>query len=228
MENILICQDIARNYHKQGVSPRCMMKLDIRKAYDTLEWQFLQQVLSGLNFPPEFINWIMTCLSTVSFSIALNGRSYGFIKGKRGLRQGDPMSLLLFVVGMEYLSRLLQGLEEDADFKFHPKCGSIKLNHLCFADDLMIVCKADSSSPMKVKAVVEDFGMCSGLCINPAKSHIFLAGVEPQLKQQILERTQFSEGTLPVRYLGIPLISTSLKEEDCQPIITSIKRKLNS
>lgn len=60
MENLLICQDIARNYHKDGGSPRCMVKLDNRKAYDSLEWKFLEQVLVGLNFPDQFINWIIT------------------------------------------------------------------------------------------------------------------------------------------------------------------------
>lgn len=69
MENILICQDITRNYHREGGSPRCMMKLDIRKAYDSLEWKVFLQVLAGLQFPVRFINWIMTCISTTAVCV---------------------------------------------------------------------------------------------------------------------------------------------------------------
>lgn len=55
MENIMICQEVARNYHRGGGSPRCLLKLDIRKTYDTLEWGFLKQILEGLHFPDCFV-----------------------------------------------------------------------------------------------------------------------------------------------------------------------------
>lgn len=64
MENILVCQDLVRNYHKEGVSPRCLLKLDIRKAYDSLEWPFLEDMMRKLNFPEMFVKWIMTCISS--------------------------------------------------------------------------------------------------------------------------------------------------------------------
>lgn len=180
----------------------------------------------GLGFPDTAVKWIMTCINTVSYSFIINGSSYDFIKGKRGLQQGDPMSPLLFVLAMKYLSRSLQGLENNPDFTFHPKCKRMKLNHLCFADDLMIVCSADVSSTMLVKLKIEKFGNSSGLMINPGKSHIFIAGVEERVKPEILSLTQFCEGKLPVRYLGIPLISTRLRDSDCKPVVDSIKKKL--
>lgn len=75
MENILICQDIVRNYQREGGTARCLMKLDIKKAYDSLEWDFLRQMLIGLGFPDMFLQWIMTCITTSSFSFAVNGKS---------------------------------------------------------------------------------------------------------------------------------------------------------
>lgn len=100
--NILICQDLVRNYHRRGGPPRCMMKIDLRKAYDTVHWGFLESVLKGLNFPSCLVQWIMVCLGSAKFSVILNGLPYGYFPGKRGLRQGDPMS--------PYLSRFGNGI----------------------------------------------------------------------------------------------------------------------
>ncbi|XP_074290914.1 uncharacterized protein LOC141617642 [Silene latifolia] len=69
MGNILINQDLVRLYTRKTVSHRCMMKVDLRKAYDSIEWKFVHQKLYGLNFPPRFIDWIMHCVTTTSFSI---------------------------------------------------------------------------------------------------------------------------------------------------------------
>lgn len=88
----------------------------------------------------------MTCVTTVQFSVMVNGSLEGYFNGKKGLRQGDPLSPYLFVLGMEYLSRLLAGLEEERNFQYHPKCHRIKLTHPSFADDLMLFCKGNEGS----------------------------------------------------------------------------------
>ncbi|XP_074283335.1 uncharacterized protein LOC141607886 [Silene latifolia] len=116
--NILISQDLVRLYTK-SVSPRCLMKVELSKAYDSIEWVFVEQMLNGLNIPPKLIKLIIW------------------------LRQGDPMSPLMFTVCMEYLSRLLQLAGDLPGFHFHTLCKNIKLNHLMFADDLLLFCKGD-------------------------------------------------------------------------------------
>lgn len=71
----------------------------------------------------------------------INGSPTPTFEARRGLCQGGPLSPLLFVIGMEYLSRLLKSVE--GSYSFHPRCKTIKLSHLCFADDLMLFCKGD-------------------------------------------------------------------------------------
>jgi hypothetical protein len=98
VDNILLAQELILQYKRKRVSPRCMLKIDLRKAYDTISWNFLHSVLGGLGFPP-------ICVSSTSFSTQINGDLFNFFKGKRGLRQGDPISLFLFVLCMEYFSQ---------------------------------------------------------------------------------------------------------------------------
>ena len=123
--------------------PCCLLKMDLHKAYDTLNWDFLKDMMIALNFPPRFVKRIMTCVTSTRYSLILNGNPLETFKAKRGVFQGDPMSPLLFVIGMEYLSRILKVTSEAKEFNFHPRCSKIKLNHLIFADDLMLFCKGN-------------------------------------------------------------------------------------
>lgn len=114
------------------------MKIDLSKAYDIINWEFLDKVLIGFGFPVKFKDWIMECVCSTSFSVNCNEAIYGHFAGKKGIRQGDHVSPLLFVMVIEYFSRLMSMVVDLPDFRYHPLCKNLKLNHLCFADDLMI------------------------------------------------------------------------------------------
>ncbi|KAL0336605.1 UNVERIFIED_CONTAM: hypothetical protein Sradi_4872400, partial [Sesamum radiatum] len=130
-----------------GLPMRCALKVDLRKAYDTVEWDFLSAVLQMFGFPGTFIGWVEECVTTPMFSVCINGNPHGFFKGSRGLRQGDPMSPFLFVLIMEVLQlMLLQLIDQNEGFSFHWRCKELGLFQLCFADDLLLFCKADVAS----------------------------------------------------------------------------------
>ncbi|XP_020254147.1 uncharacterized protein LOC109831221 [Asparagus officinalis] len=129
---------------------------------------------------------------------------------------------------MEYLSRRLEMLKEDRRFKFHPKCSKMKLTHLIFADDLLMFGKADMSSIISLNTCLQDFCQVSGLEANPTKCAVYLCGVEDNLKAQICTYLSFSEGTLPMRYLGLPLTTRRISHFECSSLINKITNQFQN
>lgn len=118
--NVLICEDITRGYSRTGISPHCTIKLDIHKAFDSVHWSFIKDLLNHLRFPQQLVSWVMACLHSVSYIMQMNGQQGKEFIGGRGLKQGDPLSSVLFVLSMEYLTRMLKLASLQPGFSFHP------------------------------------------------------------------------------------------------------------
>ncbi|KAL2225760.1 UNVERIFIED_CONTAM: hypothetical protein Sindi_3051800 [Sesamum indicum] len=227
-DNILLAQELLTGYNQVRLPPHCTLKVDIRKAYDTVEWDFLLAVLQLFGFPQTFTRWIEECVTTAAFSIGLNGNPHGFFEGARGLRQGDPLSPYLFVLVMEVLHLgLLQLIEQDSQFSFHWKCEPAKVFQMGFADDLLLFCRADLNSLGTLKRGLDQFAEWSGLRLNVQKSHVIISRSAQAWKDQILTIMGFQEGQLPMRYLGLPLLSSRLSIPDCQPLLLKIDARIN-
>ncbi|XP_028083502.1 uncharacterized protein LOC114284753 [Camellia sinensis] len=134
-DNIFLSQELMRGYHKSSPTPRCAMKVDIMKAYDSVRWEFIIDILKAMDFPPIMTSWIKACITSPSFSVCINGSLHSYFKGARGLRQGDPMSPYLLVLAMEILARIFDEKSNHPLFKFHWRCEKAKIVNLCFADD---------------------------------------------------------------------------------------------
>lgn len=224
-DNILLAQSLCRNYHLSSGDKKCAIKLDLRKAFDTLNWSFLRKALEAMRFPSMFIEWVMTCISSSMLSVKLNGALEGFFPAKSGLRQGDPISPYLFVIAMEVLTACITKTIMHQDFKYHWKASSPAITHLIFADDILLFCKGELTSVNIIMNGVYDFSNYSGMKINPEKSACFFGNVSDGVAREILNFTGFSRAIFPVTYLGLPLITTKLRGSDCVPLVQKICRK---
>ncbi|CAL1394844.1 unnamed protein product [Linum trigynum] len=119
-ENILLAHELVQKYGRKNISSRSLVKVDLMKAFDSVNWAFLFRVLTAMGFPNKFLNWLRMCVTTQKFSIGFNAGSVGFFPAKKGLRQGDPLSPYLFVVAMEVFSCLMHTAAAQNVMPFHP------------------------------------------------------------------------------------------------------------
>ena len=226
-DNILLTQELLHNYHLNKGPARCALKIDLKKAFDTISWQFILKGLQCIGIPVRMINWIHACISSAFFSVGLNGSLHGFFPSSRGLRQGDPLSPYLFVIAMEGLGGILREVAQVPRFQFHWRCKLNSITHLAFADDLMVFCHADLASVELIRGALESFSSISGLIINHNKSFVFISGVEDSIRVAIANCLHFQLGALPIKYLGVPLISSRLSHRHCTPLVERIISRIN-
>ncbi|KAL0451197.1 UNVERIFIED_CONTAM: Retrovirus-related Pol polyprotein from type-2 retrotransposable element R2DM [Sesamum latifolium] len=226
--NILLAQELFSGYNRRDQPPRCAMKVDLRKAYDMLEWDFIISALTYLGFLLDLFHGLRNALR-LAHSRSLLMANYGvFFPGARGIRQGDPMSPYLFVIAMEVLHLLLtQRVDQSEDFRYHWHCEKIGLVNLCFADDLLLFCRAEIQSVQLFRDALMIFVEWSGLEANPSKSQLIVSKAARDMRQHLLNVLGFQEGTLPVRYLGVPLISSRLMLGDSSPLLNKVDERLN-
>ncbi|XP_030494721.2 uncharacterized protein LOC115710496 [Cannabis sativa] len=165
----------------------------------------------------------MNSVRITSYLLMLKGRIQGKFLGKKGLCQGDPISPLLFVLVMEYLTRRLHHGALDNKFSYHLMCRSLKIISLYFADDLIIFCKGDAQSTQVIKSIFDYFSAFSGLKANLEKSLCSFRGVLGEEKNVLLQTLCLEEGSFPLKYLRVPMRPTKWRKEDCGLIIKKIK-----
>ncbi|XP_026419755.1 uncharacterized protein LOC113315713 [Papaver somniferum] len=185
-DNILLAHEIVRNYHKSISSPRCALKIDLHKAFDSVSWGAIVAVMKKFGLPKKLIDWIYICISTAKFSVMINGSPYGYFGAERGLRQGCPLSPYLFVMVMEVFSGLLQQQVSSGNYGLHPKCRATNLTYLCFADDVLVFFKGNVQSAQVLARVMTDFSNFSGLSVNCDKTSLFSSAVNPNDLEVIL------------------------------------------
>ena len=159
-------------------------------------------------FGERWLSWISLYMFTASFSILINGASTSFFQSARGLRQGDPLSLYLFVLGMDILSRLINEAME-RNFLSGCKIGGVgeeeelELSHLLYADDTMLFCKDNPNNLAFLGWILMWFEAFSGLKINLGKSKIFLIGGRENV-EGLMAELGCKVGLVPTTYLGPP------------------------
>ena len=205
------------------------LKLDISKAYDRVEWSFVEHAMYQLGFDRSWIELIMNCISTSSFSVLINGVPKGLIRPERGLRQGCRLSPYLFIICAEALSNLLNQAEKRQlirGLKFNKE---ISINHLLFADDSLIFSKATVEECMSLKQIFECYATASGQIFNFEKSSMFFSGsISAEQMTKVRDIFQLKIVSKHEKYLGLPSMIGRKKVSFFKDIKLRILSKISS
>ncbi|KAH0633200.1 hypothetical protein KY284_035986 [Solanum tuberosum] len=206
-DNIMLAQEIIHNIKKPKEGDNVVIKLDMAKAYDSVSWSFTCLVLSAMGFGEVFIDLVWRTMSNNWYSVIVNGTRHGFFHSTRGLKQGDPLSPALFILRVEVLSRMLNLLHHDPNYKgFQMEIRGPQINHLCFADYVIIFTSGTRTSLQLIMKTLGTYEAVSDQLINKSKSHFMIPANTPQdIISIIQEITGFSQKTSPISYLGCPL-----------------------
>nr|GEX92818.1 hypothetical protein [Tanacetum cinerariifolium] len=194
----------------------------------TAQKGFIEDILRQFGFPDLMIGWITTCISTLKFTICVNGERFGYFKGGRGLRQGDPISPYIFTMVMEMINLMVKDeIRKEKAFKFHFGCKKLRITHLCFTDDLIMFSHGDRVSVLTLKSALDKFSAISGLHPNLGKCTMFYRSLDDDTKNEICSIFPFKEGKLPMRYLGVPLVTKKIGVSDCKQLVDKVNQRLN-
>jgi mannosylglycoprotein endo-beta-mannosidase len=223
-ENFKLVRNTARFLHRKRQAA-ALLKIDISKAFDTLSWEFLLDVLHCRGFGRLWCFWISSLLSSASSSLCINGERGEAFRLARGVRQGDPLSPALFILAMDALQALIQwAVDRDllAGLKLHPQVPRASL----YADDAVIFFRPNISDGEVVLAILLLFGDASGLHINLSKSTITCIRCSDDEVTTISQLFQCQLAHFPIKYLGLPLTTGRLRRADIWPLIDRFSDKL--
>ena len=188
-----------------------------------IEWSGISFWLY-LRFSLIWISWIRICISTPTFSILLNGSLYGFTSSGSGLRQGDPLSPFLFILGSEVFSRLMFKEERNGSIqglRIARNCSAI--HHLLFTDDLLIFGKAIVLVVASIKSCLDKYCRWSGQMINASKSSIkFSKNIISSKFEAISSIIPYPSNQCTSLYLGLPILMGNSKKRAFQGIIDKV------
>jgi len=200
--------------------------MDLEKAYDHVNWDFLLYMLRRCGFGGKWCSWIARYISSAKFSVLVNGSLNGFFSSSQGLRQWDLLSHFLFVFVMEALSRmntaafgggLLEGF----------RVGNASFLHILFADDTLIFCDARSSQLQYLGSLFLLFEAVSGLKVNLAKSDLILVG-NVVIVGRLADILRCKVACLPVKYLGLHLEASYKSTRIWDGVIEKVENRLAS
>lgn len=208
-DNVLLAYEMTHfmQTKRTGREGYAALKLDMSKAYDRVEWSFLEKMMVRLGFAEGWVKLIMRCVSTVTYRIKVNGDLTDQIIPSRGLRQGDPISPYLFLICAEGFSSLLYAAEERGDLSGVKVCQQApSVSHLLFADDSLLLFKVNERSAQCLQNVLNLYESCSGQIVNKDKSSIMFSKNTSQAdRKMVMEILDISTEARNEKYLGLPV-----------------------
>ncbi|RVW55793.1 LINE-1 retrotransposable element ORF2 protein [Vitis vinifera] len=227
LDAVLIANEVVDEKRRSG-EEGVVFKIDFEKAYDHVEWGFLDHVLQRKGFSQKWRSWMRGCLSSSSFAILVNGNAKGWVKASRGLRQGDPLSPFLFTLVADVLSRLMIRAEETGITEgFLVGRDRTRVSLLQFADDTIFFSKASLDLLQNLKIILLVFGQVSGLKINLEKSTISGINTRQEMLSSLALVLECRVSEWPLSYLGLPLGGNPKTIGFWDPVVERISRRLD-
>ena len=205
------------------------IKIDLKKTYDRLNWNFIKDPLEDVGIPNNIIKLIHECITSARMCLLWNGRQTDSFSPSRGICRGDPISPYLFVLCIERLSHLINILVEHNIW--HPSKvtrSGPRLSYLYFANDIILFAKASIDQVRVIKGVLDLFCSSSGQKVNQNKSCVFFSkNVCLARHQELSDLLGFHLTSNLRKYLGVPLLHERSKTSDFQFIIDHMIMRLN-
>ncbi|KAJ0520505.1 putative RNA-directed DNA polymerase [Helianthus annuus] len=227
MEGPLIMNELI-SWAKCSKKKLMLLKVDFEKAFDSISWSFLDSVLSQMGFPALWRKWMMGLLKTARTSVLVNGSPTLEFEIQKGVRQGDPLSPLLFILAMEALHIATESAVQLGIFKGVTTPGEgPRVSHLLYADDALFVGEWSEDNFHNLARLLRCFHLSSGLKVNFSKSKVFGVGVG---NEEILHMSSIlgcERGSLPFIYLGLPVGSNMGLVKNWKPVIERFENKLS-
>ncbi|GKA55341.1 proteasome subunit beta type-5 [Tanacetum coccineum] len=212
---------------KRKKSKLMVFKIDFEKAFDSISWDFLLQVMRFMGFSEIWIKWISGCLHSASSSILINGSPTREFNIHRGLRQGDPLSPFLFIIAMERLHVAMEDAMAPGLYK-GLKINTLNLSHLFFADDALFIGDWSRTNIKSLVSILDCFHRVSGLKINYHKSKLFGVGVPFDEVILLASITGCNALVSPFCYLGLPIDCNMALVKNWDPIVDKFSKSLSN
>ncbi|XP_026396052.1 uncharacterized protein LOC113290682 [Papaver somniferum] len=225
-ENIALASELINEINPERKHGNVGLKLDIAQAFDTVSWDFIAEVFRQYGFSDSWCMWVLNILSSARISVMINGCPEGYFSITRGLRQGDPLSPLIFVLIEDVLSRNLSKLFANHSMNVMVNKKGEAPTHLLFADDILIFCRGNLHSLQNLKNMFVFYERASGQCVNYAKSKFYFGGDRISRAIAISNYFGMERAMFPAKYLGIQLKPGIVRHIHVRQVVEKIMDKL--